>query len=53
MSATVNVDLLATLQPLMSLGCKGLNELLPLCRNRLFSRTTDPFSSTDWSSQVG
>jgi rhodanese-related sulfurtransferase len=52
MSATVSVDLLATLQPLMSLGSKGLTELLPLCRTHPFSRSTDPFSATDWSGQV-
>jgi rhodanese-related sulfurtransferase len=48
----VSVDLLATLQPLMSLGSKGLTELLPLCRTHPFSRSTDPFSATDWSGQV-
>ena len=49
---TVSVDLLATLQPLMSLGIKSLSELLPLCRTHIFTRTTDPFSTTDWSGQV-
>jgi hypothetical protein len=52
MGATVSVDLLATLQPLMSLGSKGLSELLPLCRTHLYTRATDPFSATDWSGQV-
>jgi rhodanese-related sulfurtransferase len=36
----------------MSLGSKGLTELLPLCRTHPFSRSTDPFSATDWSGQV-
>lgn len=49
---TVSVDLLATLQPLMSLGSKGLGELLPLCHTHVFARTTDPFSTKDWSGQV-
>ena len=52
MNATVSVDLLATLQPLMSLGKKGLSELLPLCRTHVFTRATDPFSAADWSGQV-
>lgn len=49
---TVSVDLLATLQPLISLGSKGLSELLPLCRTHDFKRTTDPFSAMDWSGKV-
>ena len=52
MTATVSVELLATLQPLMSLGSKGLSELLPLCRTHVFPRATDPFSTTDWTGQV-
>jgi hypothetical protein len=36
----------------MSLGSKGLSELLPLCRTHVFTRATDPFSATDWSGQV-
>lgn len=52
MTATVSIGLLATLQPLMSLGSKGLTELLPLCRIHSFPRTADPFSRTDWSGRV-
>lgn len=52
MIETVSVDLLARLQPLMSLGSEGLRELLPRCRLRGFPRATDPFREADWNGQV-
>ncbi len=52
MADTVSVDLLARLQPLMSLGSEGLRLLLPLCRTHTFARATDPFRATNWKGQV-
>ncbi|MCX7161740.1 MAG: cyclic nucleotide-binding domain-containing protein [Rhodocyclales bacterium] len=52
MSATVSIDQLARLQPLMSLGTAGLRLLLPLCRMHTFTRASDPFRVTEWSGQV-
>jgi rhodanese-related sulfurtransferase len=52
MAEPVCIDLLARLQPLMSLGSEGLRELLPLCKTHAFTRGTDPFRATDWSGQV-
>lgn len=52
MVETVSIDLLARLQPLMSLGSEGLRELLPLCRTHAFSRATDPFRASRWSGYV-
>ena len=52
MADTVSVDLLARLQPLMSLGSEGLRLLLPLCRTHTFARATDPFRATNWNGQV-
>ena len=52
MADTVDVDLLARLQPLKSLGREGLRLLLPLCRTHAFARATDPFRATNWSTQV-
>ena len=53
MADTVDVDLLARLQPLKSLGSEGLRLLLPLCRTHAFARATDPFRATNnWSTQV-
>jgi rhodanese-related sulfurtransferase len=52
MADTVSVELLARLQPLMSLGSEGLRELLPRCRTHSFARGTDPFRAIDWSGQV-
>ncbi|KAF0166930.1 MAG: Rhodanese-like protein cyclic nucleotide-binding protein [Rhodocyclaceae bacterium] len=52
MADTVSIDLLARLQPLMSLGSEGLRDLLPICRIQAFSRTTDPFQDTNWDGQV-
>ena len=52
MADTVSVDLLARLQPLMSLGSEGLRLLLPLCRTHAFARGTDPFRATNWSGQA-
>ncbi|MDP2821260.1 MAG: cyclic nucleotide-binding domain-containing protein [Sulfuritalea sp.] len=52
MAVTVSVDLLARLQPLMSMGSEGLRDLLPLCRMHAFTRTTDPFRAANWSGQV-
>ncbi len=52
MADTVSVDLLARLQPLMSLGSEGLRELLPRCRLHTFARDADPFQSADWRGQV-
>jgi rhodanese-related sulfurtransferase len=52
MTETVSVELLARLQPLMSLGSEGLRELLPRCRMQGFARSTDPFRDADWSGQV-
>ena len=52
MSDTVDIDLLAPLQPLKSLGSEGLRLLLPLCRTHTFARGTDPFRATNWSAQV-
>ena len=52
MTDAVSVDLLAHLQPLMSLGSEGLRELLPRCRMQGFARSTDPFHDADWSGQV-
>lgn len=52
MVETLSIDLLARLQPLSSLGSKGLHELLPLCRIHAFSRTTDPFQANGWSGHV-
>lgn len=47
-----SVDLLARLQPLMSLGSAGLHELLPLCHKHAFTRGADPFRATNWTGQV-
>lgn len=52
MAEPVSVDLLARLQPLMSLGSEGLRDLLPLCRTHAFPRNSDPFSGSDWSGQI-
>lgn len=52
MTATLSVDLLARLQPLMSLGREGLRALLPLCRMQTFLRATDPFRAADWRGNV-
>ena len=52
MADTVSVDLLARLQPLMSLGSEGLRELLPRCRTHPFARASDPFRAATWSGQV-
>lgn len=53
MTEPVSVDLLARLQPLMSLGSEGLRELLPLCRTNVFPRASDPFDGTnDWTGHV-
>ena len=52
MADTVSVDLLARLQPLMSLGSEGLRELLPRCRLHTFARDADPFRAADWKGQV-
>ncbi|MDK9703202.1 MAG: cyclic nucleotide-binding domain-containing protein [Sulfuritalea sp.] len=52
MADPVSTDLLARLQPLMSLGSGGLRELLPHCRMHAFARGTDPFGANDWSGQV-
>lgn len=52
MTEPVNVDLLARLQPLTSLGSEGLRELLPRCRMHSFTRASDPFRATHWSGQV-
>ena len=52
MAEPVSIDLLARLQPLMSLGSEGLRELLPRCRTHSFLRSTDPFRGTDWSGHV-
>lgn len=49
---TVSVELLARLQPLMSLGSEGLRELLALCRTHSFARGHDPFVDADWSGKV-
>jgi rhodanese-related sulfurtransferase len=48
----VSVDLLARLQPLMSLGSEGLRELLPRCRTQAFTRGSDPFRAKHWGGQV-
>lgn len=52
MTQTVNVEMLARLQPLASLGSEGLRELLPLCRTHSFAQNSDPFREQDWSGQV-
>jgi rhodanese-related sulfurtransferase len=52
MTALVSVDLLARLQPLMSLGSEGLRALLPLCRVQTFGRDTDPFGAVNWAGHV-
>jgi rhodanese-related sulfurtransferase len=52
MADTVSVELLARLQPLMSLGSEGLRELLPRCRTLAAKRDSDPFSSAKWDHQV-
>ena len=52
MADTVSIDLLARLQPLMSLGSEGLRELLPLSRVHSFARASDPFAGTGWTGQV-
>jgi len=52
MADTVSVELLARLQPLMSLGSEGLRELLPRCRLHTFARDADPFQANDWRGQV-
>lgn len=52
MADAVSTDLLARLQPLVSLGNEGLRELLPLCRLQPFSRGSDPFRGVSWSGQV-
>jgi rhodanese-related sulfurtransferase len=52
MADTVSVELLARLQPLMSLGSEGLRELLPRCRLHTFARDADPFQAADWKGQV-
>lgn len=52
MSDTVSVDMLARLQPLMSIGRTGLRDLIPHCRLHAFSRGADPFRVADWSGQV-
>lgn len=52
MPDAVDIDLLARLQPLKSLGSEGLRLLLPLCRTHTFARATDPFRATNWSAQV-
>lgn len=52
MADPVNVDQLARLQPLVSLGRDGLRLLLPLCRTHAFARATDPFRAVRWGGQV-
>ena len=52
MTDTVNIELLARLQPLMSLGSEGLRELLPRCRTFTATRGSDPFRATDLDRQV-
>lgn len=52
MAVSVSTDLLARLQPLGTLGSKGLRELLPLCRLQPFPRGSDPFRDINWSGQV-
>ncbi len=52
MTEPVSIELLASLQPLMSLGNEGLRTLLPRCRMHAFARGTDPFRATVWSGQV-
>lgn len=52
MPNSVTVDMLARLQPLMSLGREGLRDLVPQCRTQAFARGADPFRGTDWSGQV-
>ena len=47
MTQTVNVEMLARLQPLASLGSEGLRELLPLCRTHSFAQNSDPFREQD------
>lgn len=52
MTEAVSVDLLARLQPLLSLGREGLRALLPLCRVHSFPRAAEPFRSGDWVGHV-
>lgn len=52
MAETVNVELLARLQPLASLGREGLRELLPLCRTHAYVQGSDPFREKDWKGQL-
>ena len=52
MADTLSIDLLARLQPLMSLDRERLRELLPRCRMHTFTRATDPFRATSWTGQV-
>lgn len=48
----LNVELLARLQPLASLGREGLRELLPLCRTHAYAHGSDPFREKDWKGQL-
>lgn len=52
MGGTVTVDLLGRLQPLASLGSKGLAELIGLCRAHEFARGGDPLRPGNWSGQL-
>lgn len=52
MADPVTIELLARLQPLMSLGSESLRTLLPLCQVHDFSRASDPFRMADWSGRV-
>lgn len=52
MEDPVKIELLARLQPLMSLGIEGLRDLAPLCCTHTFARGTDPFRATNWNGQV-
>jgi rhodanese-related sulfurtransferase len=52
MADSVSVELLARLQPLMSLGSEGLRELLPRCHTLAATRGSDPFRGAEWDHQV-
>lgn len=52
MTEPVSIDLLARLQPLVSLGPEGLCQLLPRCHTHVFVRATDPFRAANWQGQV-
>jgi rhodanese-related sulfurtransferase len=46
------LETLSRLQPLASLGSASLRGLVPLCNQEVVTRNLNPFSRTDWNSQI-